>query len=100
MKIVKTLALSAVALCAAHSFAATHTEVAKAPRLPFMRGINFDGYFQWRNDSLPRDANTYSNLVAKGFDHVRLPIDFRHIRQQYQDRHVRRHICPWVGRVG
>ncbi len=78
MKIVKTLALSAVALCAAHSFAATHTEVAKAPRLPFMRGINFDGYFQWRNDSLPRDANTYSNLVAKGFDHVRLPIDFRH----------------------
>ena len=68
----------AVALCAAQAFAASHTEVTKAPRLPFMRGINFDGYFQWRNDSKPRDANTYSNLVAKGFDHVRLPIDFRH----------------------
>ena len=37
----------ALALCAAQSLAA-HTQVAKAPRLPFMRGMGFDGYYDGR----------------------------------------------------
>ena len=65
-----------IALCAAQAFAA-HTEVAKAPRLPFMRGMGFDGYYEGRNRTWMTRKDVYTGLVAKGFDHVRLPVDFR-----------------------
>lgn len=63
-------------LCAAQAFAA-HTEVATAPRLPFMRGMGFDGYYEGRNRTWMTRKDVYTGLVAKGFDHVRLPVDFR-----------------------
>ena len=69
--------LLAFALCGAQTFSATHTEVAKAPRLPFMRGMGFDGYYEGRNRTWMTRKDVYTGLVAKGFDHVRLPVDFR-----------------------
>ena len=77
MSIAKALAFSALAFCAAQSFAATHTEVTAAPRLPYLRGMGFDGYYEGRNRSWMTQQGVYSGLVAKGFDHVRLPVDFR-----------------------
>lgn len=69
--------LLAFALCGAQAFSATHTEVAKAPRLPFMRGMGFDGYYESRNRTWMTRKDVYTGLVAKGFDHVRLPVDLR-----------------------
>ncbi|MBQ6136366.1 MAG: DUF2341 domain-containing protein, partial [Kiritimatiellae bacterium] len=69
--------VAALALCAMQALAAAHTEVAKAPRLPFMRGMGFDGYYESRNRTWMTQPGVYSGLVAKGFDHVRLPVDFR-----------------------
>ena len=62
--------------------AASHAEVAPAPRLPFMRGMNFCGYYgdyleNSTSTDTPTSAQRYADLKAKGFDHVRLPIDFR-----------------------
>ena len=65
------------ALVAAPLFAASHTEVTTAPRLPFLRGMGFDGYYENRNRTWMTQPGVYSGLVAKGFDHVRLPVDFR-----------------------
>lgn len=76
MKYTKTVFCAALALCAARALAA-HTEVATAPRLPFMRGMGFDGYYEGRNRTWMTRKDVYTGLVAKGFDHVRLPVDFR-----------------------
>ena len=76
MRYTKTVFCAALALCAAQAFAA-HTEVATAPRLPFMRGMGFDGYYEGRNRTWMTRKDVYTGLVAKGFDHVRLPVDFR-----------------------
>ena len=75
-KLVVSTLLSLCALCAPPASAA-HTEVAAAPRLPFMRGMGFDGYYEGRNRSYMTQAGVYAGLAAKGFDHVRLPVDFR-----------------------
>ena len=76
MKMKRAVVLAALALCAAQAFAA-HTEVTTAPRLPFLRGMGFDGYYESRNRSYMKQASVYTGLAAKGFDHVRLPVDFR-----------------------
>ena len=76
MKYTKTVLCATLMLCAAQAFAA-HTEVAAAPRLPFMRGMGFDGYYEGRNRTWMTRKDVYTGLVAKGFDHVRLPVDFR-----------------------
>ena len=68
----------ATSLCAAlPAAAATHTAVTTAPRLPFLRGMGFDGYYEGRNRTWMTRQDVYTGLVAKGFDHVRLPVDFR-----------------------
>jgi hypothetical protein len=77
MKTSRIVIAVAVALCAAQAFSATHTEVTTAPRLPFLRGMGFDGYYENRNRTWMTQPGVYSGLVAKGFDHVRLPVDFR-----------------------
>ena len=79
MKVLKArhVLVLALALCAASAFAAAHTEVTKVPRLPFMRGMGFDGYYENRNRTWMTRKDVYTGLVAKGFDHVRLPVDFR-----------------------
>ena len=78
MKTRNAVLVAAVALFAAQLFAATHTEVTKAPRLPFMRGINFTGWPSgYATDSYATKASTYASLKTMGFDHVRVPIDFR-----------------------
>ena len=78
MKSSRIVVFAAVALCAAQLLAATHTEVTKAPRLPFLRGMNFTGWPSgYSTDSYAGKASTYESLKAMGFDHVRVPIDFR-----------------------
>ena len=85
MKTRSPLALSliclATSLCAAlPAAAATHTAVTTAPRLPFLRGMGFDGYYEDRalqHRPFMTDAGTFTRLAALGFDHVRLPVDFR-----------------------
>ncbi len=52
--------------------------------VPFSKGININGleddrlssYITAGTDYLSQDV-TYSNIVSAGFDHVRLPVDFR-----------------------
>ncbi|MBQ6137341.1 MAG: DUF2341 domain-containing protein, partial [Kiritimatiellae bacterium] len=74
---IRAIVVSAVlALCGVQALAA-HTEVTAAPRLPYLRGMGFDGYYEGRNRSWMTQQGVYSGLVAKGFDHVRLPVDFR-----------------------
>ena len=82
MKIKSVVVSAALALCAAHSFAAA--------KLPFKRGVNINqlegsAYYTTSSGSwfsqnaayyLSLDS-TYSDIKAKGFDHVRLPVDFR-----------------------
>ena len=46
---------AAVALCAAQVFAVEHTEVTKAARIPFLRGMGFDGYYGGRNGTFMTD---------------------------------------------
>ena len=69
--------LSLAAATATHAGAAGHTDVTTVPRIPFMRGMGFDGYYESRNAPWMTQAGVYSGLAAKGFDHVRLPVDFR-----------------------
>ena len=76
MKTRQVVIASAAALCAVQVFAA-HTEVTKVPRLPFMRGMGFFGFYGYGNDQYARQASVMATLKAKGFDHVRLPVDFR-----------------------
>ena len=64
-----------LALCASHVFA-DHTEATTAPRLPFFHGMGFLCYTTGTRSELT-DPATYTGLAAKGFDYVRLPIDFR-----------------------
>ena len=64
-----------LALCASPAFA-DHTEVTTAPRLPFFHGMGFQCYTTGTRSELT-DPATYTGLAAKGFDYVRLPIDFR-----------------------
>ena len=77
MKISHTVVFAVAALCVSHSLAAAHTEVTKAPRLPFRRGMGFSGYNAWDKDPDTQDPGVYSNLVSKGFDHIRFPADMR-----------------------
>jgi endoglucanase len=43
------------------------------------RGINFEGLEDYRKyNSYIFEAETYENIAAQGFDHIRLPVDFRH----------------------
>lgn len=65
------------------AFAATaHAATAQtATRLPFMRGVNINqletyAYGGTHTSYLGLDS-TYSDIRSKGFDHVRLPVDFR-----------------------
>ena len=77
MRIKSAVVSVAFALCAAQSFAATHTEVTKVPRLPFLNGMGFDGYYEGRNRTWMTRPDIYTDLANKGFDHIRLPVDFR-----------------------
>ena len=69
-------ALAAVlAICAAQTFAA-HTDTSSAPRIPFHRGMGFELYTSGTRTELT-NLVTYTGLASKGFDYVRLPVDFR-----------------------
>ena len=50
-----------------------------APReLPFKKGMNLSGFEDPQKNSLYiLNSSTYSNIKSQGFDHVRLPVDFR-----------------------
>ena len=71
------LFLSLATFAAVSSFAASHTETTKVPRLPFLRGMGFDGYYEQRNRPFMTNPGIYIGLAEKGFDHIRLPVDFR-----------------------
>ena len=70
----KTL-FAALALFAAQALAA-HTATTPVPRVPFARGMGFQCYTSGERTELT-DPATYTGLASKGFDFVRLPIDFR-----------------------
>ena len=62
-------------LCAVPTLA-DHTDTTAVPRIPFSHGMGFMGYTSGTRSELT-DPATYTGLAAKGFDFVRLPIDFR-----------------------
>ena len=64
------------ALFVAQAVADAHDDVTKAPRIPFSRGMGFIGYTSGTRTDLTNPA-TYTGLAAKGFDYVRLQVDFR-----------------------
>ena len=75
-----TLALGAFA-ATAHAATAHAATAQTATRLPFMRGVNINqletyAYGGTHTSYLGLDS-TYSDIRSKGFDHVRLPVDFR-----------------------
>ena len=70
----KKLFAVALALCAAQSLAA-HTEVAKAPRLPFMRGMGFDGYYDELQGAAPPVADP-ADIKLKAATDKANPIDY------------------------
>ena len=76
MKHVALLLVSLLSLATAAK-AASHTEVTPAPHLPFLRGMGFDGYYEGRNRPFMTNPDIYIGLAEKGFDHIRLPVDFR-----------------------
>ena len=65
----------ALVICAVDAFA-DHTETTSAPRVPFHRGMGFALYTTGARTELT-DPSTYTGLAEKGFDYVRLPVDFR-----------------------
>ena len=77
MRIKSAVVSAALALCAAQS--------AIAVKLPFLRGVNINqlegsSYYStssYRSTYYLSLDSTYSDIKAKGFDHVRLPVDFR-----------------------
>ena len=75
MNTMKKAILAAFALCASPAYA-DHTEATTVPRLPFFHGMGFQCYTTGTRSELT-DPATYAGLAAKGFDYVRLPIDFR-----------------------
>lgn len=96
--IFKILAIAGAAVVAATSFAVMNNKtvdydasVAKAyseklletSDLPFSVGINVNGLEgEWRYNysmKLLSKQETYDNIKRQGFDHIRIPIDFRHI---------------------
>ena len=40
-------------------------------------GLEGDGYFYRKGLKYMKDKSTYTNIIEKGFDHIRVPIDFR-----------------------
>ncbi len=78
MKTSRLLIAATVALCAAQVFA-----IADSAQFRFKKGINFSGLEDGTYSSydstrryLGQDA-TYTAIKSKGFDHVRLAVDFR-----------------------
>ena len=64
-----------VALCTVQALVA-HDDVAAAPRIPFSRGMGFMVYTSGARSELTTPS-TYTGLAEKGFDYVRIPVDFR-----------------------
>ena len=67
-----------LALCASRAFA-----IADSAKFPFKKGVNFSGLedgtyssYDYTRRYLGQDA-TYTGIKGKGFDHVRLAVDFR-----------------------
>ena len=83
----KAIAVLLAAL-ASYSMFAAHTEVTKAPRLPFQRGVNFRGYYDALQDTTPVTRSHHVDIRNKGFDHVRLPVDFRRYMNYDSTTHV------------
>ena len=80
MKTTATTIAALLALAAAAN--AAHTATAPAARIPFMRGMNLCGFYgdyleNSTSADTPTSAQRYADLKAKGFDHIRLPVDFR-----------------------
>ena len=80
MKTTATAIAALLALAAAAN--AAHTATAPAARIPFMRGMNLCGFYgdyleNSTSADTPTSAQRYADLKAKGFDHIRLPVDFR-----------------------
>lgn len=94
--LIKILAFVGVAVIATTSFVTRYktpidydASVAKAysekllenSTLPFSAGINVNGLEgEWRYDytmKLLSDTDTYENIKKQGFDHIRIPVDFR-----------------------
>ena len=71
----KKAIFATIALCAVQALAA-HTATTSVPRVPLTRGMSFKCYTSGERAELTNSA-TYAGLAAKGFDYVRLPIDFR-----------------------
>ena len=69
-------ALAAVLAIIAVQTAVAHTDQSTAPRIPFSRGMGFTLYTTGARTELT-DPSTYTGLAEKGFDYVRLPVDFR-----------------------
>ena len=76
MKISRIVVFAAVALCVSQLFA--------TPPLPFKRGVNTRYLDEMPYSTNPRDksyiyslTNTFPEIKAKGFDHVRLSVDVR-----------------------
>ena len=81
LQLLSQVLLCAFALAATSTFAA-HTATAPAARIPFMRGMNLCGFYgdhleNSTSSDTPTSAQRYADLRAKGFDHIRLPVDFR-----------------------
>lgn len=67
MNSIRIVVSVAFALCASQAFAATHTEVTKVPRLPFLNGMGFDGYYEGRNRTWMTRPDIYTDLANKRY---------------------------------
>ena len=69
----KSFALCAViALCAAQAFG-----IADSAKFKFKKGVNLSRLEDNSSAGYLATASNYTTLKSKGFDHVRLPVDFR-----------------------